>query len=80
MRPGSAIIKTASINSDQSNPTLIACATTKGAIQNFTAGLAQLLDDRGIRANAVAPGSRMDATHPIDAAEDAVPSSATIRR
>src|ERR1700730_676696 len=31
-------------------------STPKGAIQNFTGGLAQLLADRGIRANAVAPG------------------------
>jgi NAD(P)-dependent dehydrogenase (short-subunit alcohol dehydrogenase family) len=56
MKPGSAIINTASINSDIPNPTLLAYATTKGAIQNFTAGLAQLLAEKGIRANAVAPG------------------------
>jgi NAD(P)-dependent dehydrogenase (short-subunit alcohol dehydrogenase family) len=56
MKPGSAIINTASINADTPNPTLLAYATTKGAIQNFTAGLAQLLADKGIRANAVAPG------------------------
>jgi len=56
MRPGSAIINTASINSDAPNPTLLAYATTKGAIQNFTAGLAQLLAEKGIRVNAVAPG------------------------
>jgi len=56
MKPGSSIINTASINSDAPNPTLLAYATTKGAIQNFTAGLAQLLADKGIRANAVAPG------------------------
>ncbi|MEZ5818742.1 MAG: SDR family oxidoreductase [Hyphomicrobiaceae bacterium] len=56
MKPGSSIINTASINSDVPNPTLLAYATTKGAIQNFTAGLAQLLADKGIRANAVAPG------------------------
>jgi NAD(P)-dependent dehydrogenase (short-subunit alcohol dehydrogenase family) len=56
MRPGSAIIDTASINADSPNPTLLAYATTKGAIQNFTAGLAQLLAEKGIRANAVAPG------------------------
>src|SRR6185437_8038795 len=56
MKPGSAIINTASINSDTPNPTLLAYATTKGAIQNFTAGLAQLLANKGIRANAVAPG------------------------
>ncbi|MDV4158627.1 MULTISPECIES: SDR family oxidoreductase [Rhizobium] len=56
MKPGSAIINTASINSDSPNPTLLAYATTKGAIQNFTAGLAQLLAEKGIRANSVAPG------------------------
>jgi hypothetical protein len=33
MKPGSAIINTASINSDIPNPTLLAYATTKGAIQ-----------------------------------------------
>jgi NAD(P)-dependent dehydrogenase (short-subunit alcohol dehydrogenase family) len=41
----------ASINSDIPNPTLLAYATTKGAVQNFTAGLAQLLAEKGIRAN-----------------------------
>lgn len=56
MRPGSAIINTASINADMPNPTLLAYATTKGAIQNFTGGLAQLLADKGIRVNCVAPG------------------------
>jgi NAD(P)-dependent dehydrogenase (short-subunit alcohol dehydrogenase family) len=35
---------------------LLAYATTKGAIHNFTAGLAQMLAEKGIRANAVAPG------------------------
>jgi NAD(P)-dependent dehydrogenase (short-subunit alcohol dehydrogenase family) len=56
MKPGSAIINTASINADVPNPTLLAYATTKGAIQNFTAGLAQLFAEKGIRANCVAPG------------------------
>lgn len=56
MKPGSSIINTASINSDKPNPTLLAYATTKGAIQNFTAGLSQLLAEKGIRANCVAPG------------------------
>lgn len=56
MPPGSAIINTASVNADMPNPTLLAYATTKGAIQNFTAGLAQLLAEKEIRANAVAPG------------------------
>lgn len=56
MKAGGAIINTASINADDPNPTLLAYATTKGAIQNFTAGLAKLLAPRGIRVNAVAPG------------------------
>lgn len=56
MQPGSSIINTTSINADSPNPTLLAYATTKGAIQNFTAGLSQLLAEKGIRANAVAPG------------------------
>ncbi|WP_428674313.1 SDR family oxidoreductase [Reyranella sp.] len=56
LQPGSAIINTASINSDAPNPTLLAYATTKGAIHNFTAGLAQMLAEKGIRVNAVAPG------------------------
>src|SRR5260370_30907038 len=56
MKPGSAIVNTASVNSDMPNPILLAYATTKGAIQNFTGGLAQLLAEKGIRVNAVAPG------------------------
>jgi NAD(P)-dependent dehydrogenase (short-subunit alcohol dehydrogenase family) len=56
MRDGSAIINTSSVNADNPSPQLLAYATTKGAIQNFTAGLAQLLAEKGIRANTVAPG------------------------
>jgi len=56
MKPGSSIINTTSINSDKPTPTLLAYATTKGAIANFTAGLAQLLAEKGIRVNSVAPG------------------------
>ncbi|CAD6546355.1 General stress protein 39 [Paraburkholderia kirstenboschensis] len=56
MKPGAAIVNTTSINADHPNPGLIAYATTKGAIQNFTGGLAQLLAEKGIRANCVAPG------------------------
>ncbi len=74
MRPGSAIINTASINSDMPNPTLLAYATTKGAIQNFTAGLAQLLAEKGIRANAVAPGPVWTPLIPSTLPEEAVAS------
>ena len=56
MKPGSAIVNTSSINAKDPSPALLPYATTKGAIANFTAGLAQLLADKGIRVNCVAPG------------------------
>jgi NAD(P)-dependent dehydrogenase (short-subunit alcohol dehydrogenase family) len=56
MQAGSTIINTASINSKDPSPSLLAYATTKGAIANFTSGLAQLVAKKGIRVNAVAPG------------------------
>jgi NAD(P)-dependent dehydrogenase (short-subunit alcohol dehydrogenase family) len=56
MREGSAIINTTSVNADTPKPTLLPYATTKGAIQNFTGGLAQLLGAKKIRVNCVAPG------------------------
>ena len=56
MPRGSSIINTSSVNLDTPNPQLLPYATTKGAIQNFTGGLAQMLAESGIRANAVAPG------------------------
>ena len=72
MKPGSAIINTASVNSDMPNPMLLAYATTKGAIQNFTGGLAQMLAAKGIRANAVAPGPIWTPLIPSTMPEDAV--------
>jgi NAD(P)-dependent dehydrogenase (short-subunit alcohol dehydrogenase family) len=51
-----AIINTTSVNADMPKQTLLPYATTKGAIQNFTGGLAQLLAEKGIRVNCVAPG------------------------
>jgi NAD(P)-dependent dehydrogenase (short-subunit alcohol dehydrogenase family) len=56
LKPGSAIVNTSSINAKSPNPHLLPYATTKGAIANFTAGLAQLLAKQGIRVNCVAPG------------------------
>ena len=56
MKPGSAIINTTSIQSRQPSAHLLAYASTKGAISNFTAGLAEMLAGKGIRVNAVAPG------------------------
>ena len=72
MKPGSAIVNTASINSDMPNPILLAYATTKGAIQNFTGGLAQMLADKGIRVNAVAPGPIWTPLIPSTMPDDAV--------
>jgi hypothetical protein len=56
MGPGSSIIGSSSVNSDSPNPTLAPYAATKAAIANFSASLAQLLGDKGIRVNSVAPG------------------------
>jgi NAD(P)-dependent dehydrogenase (short-subunit alcohol dehydrogenase family) len=56
MPQSASIINTSSVNADNPSPQLLAYATTKGAIQNFTAGLAQMLAEKGIRANTVAPG------------------------
>jgi NAD(P)-dependent dehydrogenase (short-subunit alcohol dehydrogenase family) len=56
MGPGSSIIGSSSVNSDMPSPTLAPYAATKAAIANFTASLAQLLGERGIRVNSVAPG------------------------
>lgn len=56
MPSGGSIINTSSVNSDMPKPTLLPYATTKGAIANFTAGLAQLLGKKNIRVNSVAPG------------------------
>ena len=56
MSSGASIIGSSSVNSDMPSPQLLPYAATKAAIANMTASLAQLLADRGIRANSVAPG------------------------
>jgi NAD(P)-dependent dehydrogenase (short-subunit alcohol dehydrogenase family) len=56
LKPGSSIINTSSVNAYMPSKTLIPYAITKGAIQNFTAALAQLWGEKGIRVNCVAPG------------------------
>ena len=56
MKRGASIINTTSIQSRDPSGGLLAYATSKGAISNFTAGLAQTLAEKGIRVNAVAPG------------------------
>jgi hypothetical protein len=56
MSAGGAIIATSSVNLDAPKPTLLPYAATKAAIQNYMGNLAQLLAEKGIRANTVAPG------------------------
>ena len=56
MPPGSSIINTSSVNAKHPMPSLLAYSATKGAIANFTIGLAQMLVEKGIRVNAVLPG------------------------
>jgi NAD(P)-dependent dehydrogenase (short-subunit alcohol dehydrogenase family) len=56
MQPGASIINSSSVNSDNPSPNLAPYAMTKAGIANFSASLAQMLADKGIRANSVAPG------------------------
>jgi len=56
MPSGGSIINSSSVNSDMPSPDLAPYAMTKAGIANFTASLAQMLADKGIRANSVAPG------------------------
>jgi NAD(P)-dependent dehydrogenase (short-subunit alcohol dehydrogenase family) len=56
MQAGSSIINVASIQAYDPSPNLLAYAATKGAIVNFTKGLAPQAMRQGVRVNAVAPG------------------------
>ena len=56
LKTGSSIIGSSSVNSDSPSPDLAPYAATKAAIANLCASLAQMLGERGIRVNSVAPG------------------------
>ena len=56
MKRGDVIINNASINAYIGRPDLLDYTSTKGAIVSFTRGLANMLMERGIRVNALAPG------------------------
>ncbi len=56
MKPGSAIVNTASIQAYDPSPNLLPYAATKSAIVSMTKTLSQIGMKQGVRANAVAPG------------------------
>jgi NAD(P)-dependent dehydrogenase (short-subunit alcohol dehydrogenase family) len=56
LRPGSAIVNTASVTAYKGSPKLLDYSATKGAIVAFTRSLSLALAEKGIRVNAVAPG------------------------
>ncbi|MFF5636913.1 SDR family oxidoreductase [Streptomyces sp. NPDC012825] len=56
MPRGGCVINTTSVQGYQPSPHLLDYAMTKAAIVSFTHSMAQLLAERGIRVNGVAPG------------------------
>lgn len=74
MKEGAVIINTSSIQSKSPSSILLAYAATKGAISNFTTALADMLAEKKIRVNAVAPGPiwtpLIPSTMPQDQIED----------
>ncbi|MEB3101625.1 SDR family oxidoreductase [Ferviditalea candida] len=56
MKPGSAIINTASATAYEGNEQLLDYSATKGAVVSFTRSLSQSLIGKGIRVNGIAPG------------------------
>lgn len=57
LKPGSAIINTASIEAFEPKPPLLPYAATKAAIASMTRSLGMMLaEQKGVRVNAVAPG------------------------
>ena len=56
MEPGGSIINVSSIQATQPSANLLAYATTKGGLVTFSKALSQMLAERGIRVNVVAPG------------------------
>jgi NAD(P)-dependent dehydrogenase (short-subunit alcohol dehydrogenase family) len=72
MRGGATIINTTSVQAYQPSPTLLAYASTKGAIVTFTKALSALAIKQGVRVNAVAPGPVWTPLIPSTMPEDSV--------
>ena len=56
LKEGAAIVNTTSVTAYRGSKHLLDYASTKGAIVGFTRALANMLAEKGIRVNAVAPG------------------------
>jgi NAD(P)-dependent dehydrogenase (short-subunit alcohol dehydrogenase family) len=64
LKPGAAIINTASVQAYEPSEGLLDYATTKAGIVAFTKALAKQMIKKGVRANAVAPGPFWTALQP----------------
>jgi NAD(P)-dependent dehydrogenase (short-subunit alcohol dehydrogenase family) len=66
LKPGASIIASGSQTGIAGSGKLPAYSTTKGAVHTFTKTLSQMLLDRGIRVNGVAPGPVWTPLNPAD--------------
>jgi NAD(P)-dependent dehydrogenase (short-subunit alcohol dehydrogenase family) len=74
MKEGDVILNTGSVVALKGNAHLLDYAATKAAIHNFTQSLAQVVAERGIRVNCVAPGPVWTPLIPSTRKEEAVES------
>jgi NAD(P)-dependent dehydrogenase (short-subunit alcohol dehydrogenase family) len=77
MQAGASIINTSSVQASSPSPELLDYATTKAGIANFTRGLADMVAERGIRVNSVAPGPIWTPLIPATMSPDAIESFGT---
>jgi NAD(P)-dependent dehydrogenase (short-subunit alcohol dehydrogenase family) len=70
--PGAAIVLTGSITGIEGRAELLDYSATKGAIHAFTKSLGQLLLERGIRVNCVAPGPVWTPLNPAERSDDGI--------
>jgi NAD(P)-dependent dehydrogenase (short-subunit alcohol dehydrogenase family) len=66
LKPGSSILMTGSVTGLMGNKNLLDYSMTKGAIHAFARSLSEILIERGIRVNVVAPGPVWTPLNPAD--------------